>query len=42
MQVYGEGESVPEGMFIGTIALGAVFLYLELGQMIYSWVNYKR
>ncbi|KAG0303070.1 hypothetical protein BGZ97_002052, partial [Linnemannia gamsii] len=41
MQVYGEGESVPEGMFIGTIALGAVFLYLELGQMIYSWVKHK-
>ena len=37
-----EIERVLEGMFIGTIALGAVFLYLELGQAIYSWVKYKR
>ncbi|KAG0290494.1 hypothetical protein BGZ96_006048 [Linnemannia gamsii] len=34
MQVYSDSQRVPEGMFIGTIAFGSVFLNLELGQAI--------
>ncbi|KAF9932497.1 hypothetical protein FBU30_008070 [Linnemannia zychae] len=43
MQVYGQkNHNVMTGLFIAIIAMGSVFLWLELLQAIHSWTRYAR
>ncbi|KAF9935361.1 hypothetical protein FBU30_003151 [Linnemannia zychae] len=41
MQVYSHNSHAIEILLVGIITLGAIFLYLELGQAVYNWLKHK-